>query len=247
MVTNADPQPSWGKTAPLVKICGVREPDDARAAASLGADFIGIVFAPSRRQVTMGQAQKIAAALRKEGLSEGRSPDADAATIERALQESRPLLVGVFADQDAETVNRIARECKLDIVQLAGSEPWEMCSQIERPVFKCLKVQEDYTAAEVRERIGEGVVPLLDPFVSGVYGGTGQRIDWNIAADVAQSVALVLAGGLSPENVADAVATVRPWAVDVSSGVETEGKKDVAKIRAFILAAKSPRSEKAPV
>ena len=247
MVTSADPQSSWGRTAPLVKICGVREPDDARAAASLGADFIGIVFAPSRRQVTMGQAQKIAAALRKTGFPGGRSPEVEAATIERVLNESRPLLVGVFADQDAETINRIARECKLDIVQLAGSEPWEMCAQIERPVFKCLKVREDYTAAEVRERIGEGGVPLLDPFVSGVYGGTGQRIDWDIAADVARSKTLVLAGGLSPENVAQAVVSVRPWAVDVSSGVETEGKKDVAKIRAFILAAKSPRSEEAHV
>jgi len=223
----------------LVKICGVTEPQHARAAATLGADFVGIVFAPSRRQVTIGQAQKIAVALGKLD----RPPLAvegptTTALVEEMLARCRPLLVGVFADQDADTVNAIADDCRLDIVQLSGSEPWEMCRQIRRPVFKCLKVRPGQTAQEVLASIGEGAIPLLDPYVEGTYGGTGQRLDWNLAAAVAREVPIVLAGGLTPDNVAQAIRQVRPWAVDVSSGVETDGQKDVAKIRAFIANAR---------
>ncbi len=231
---------SVGVRSCLVKICGVMEPQHARAAATLGADFVGIVFAPSRRQVTMGQAQKIAIALGK--LDHPPLPFAGPTTVEvveEMLACSRPLLVGVFADQDADTVNAIAEACRLDIVQLSGSEPWEVCAHLRRPVFKCLKVRPGQTAQEILASIKGGAIPLLDPFVEGTYGGTGQRLDWTVAAQVARQVPVVLAGGLTPENVAEAIRTVRPWAVDVSSGVESEGRKDVAKIRAFIAAAKT--------
>jgi phosphoribosylanthranilate isomerase len=224
----------------LVKICGVMEPQHARAAATLGADFVGIVFAPSRRQVTIGQARKIAMAL---GKLDRPTPPYSAPTttglVEELLATSRPLLVGVFADQDPDTVNAIAQDCHLDIVQLSGSEPWEMCRHIRRPVFKCLKVRPGQTAEEVLANIGEGAIPLLDPYVEGTYGGTGKALDWQIAAQVARQVPIVLAGGLTPENVSQAIKVVRPWAVDVSSGVETGGRKDVAKIRAFIANAKA--------
>ncbi len=223
----------------LVKICGVMEPQHARAAAALGADFVGVVFAPSRRQVTLGQAQKIAIALGK--LDRPPEPLGAPVTtddVERLLGRSRPLLVGVFADQDVETINTIADQCRLDIVQLSGSEPWDMCFQVRRPVFKCLKVRPGQTAAEVLAAIGAGAVPLLDPYVEGAYGGTGRTLDWDLAAEVARQVPIVLAGGLTPDNVAEAVRRVRPWAVDVSSGVETDGAKDMEKVRAFILAAK---------
>jgi len=224
----------------LVKICGVMEPQHARAAAALGADFIGVIFAPSRRQVTLGQAQKIAIALGKLDRPplEVQGP-ATAADIERLLERSRPLLVGVFADQDVQTINAIARECRLDIVQLSGSEPWEMCAQLSRPVFKCVKVRPGQMAASVLATIGEGAVPLLEPYVPGVYGGAGRELDWAVAAQVARQRPVVLAGGLHPGNVGEAVRIVRPWAVDVSSGVETEGAKDVEKIRSFILTAKA--------
>src|SRR3990170_6609335 len=121
----------------LVKICGVMDAKHARAAAAFGADFVGMVFAPSRRQVTIGQAKRIASALRKECgcLRSAASP----AEVEEAARKGRPLLVGVFADQDADTINSIAEECGLDIVQLSGSEPWEMCGMIKRPVLKCMK------------------------------------------------------------------------------------------------------------
>ncbi len=222
----------------LVKICGISDVKHARVAAALGADFVGIVFAPSRRQVTLGQAKRIAGGLRREP----RPKSASAATeeIEASLRTRRPLLVGVFADQDADTINSIAEEVGLDLVQLSGSEPWEMCESIERPVLKCMKVLNDQSAAEVLAEAGLGAIVLLDPYVEGTYGGTGQTVDWSIAAEVARRTPTVLAGGLTPMNVGEAVRTVHPWAVDVSSGVETEGVKDSEKIRAFIAAAKEP-------
>lgn len=220
----------------MVKICGVTDPKHARAAAAFGADFVGMVFAPSRRQVTIGQAKRIAAALRKErGCLR---PGALAPEVEEAARRRRPLLVGVFADQDADTINAIAEECGLDIVQLSGSESWEMCGMIRRPVFKCMKVKPGDSASGVMAGIGKGGIVLLDPYVAGTYGGTGQTLDWGVAAEVARRTATVLAGGLTPENVGEAVRKVRPWAVDVSSGVETDGVKDVEKMREFIAAAK---------
>ena len=220
----------------LVKICGVSEPRHARAAAACGADLIGVVFAPSQRQVTMGQAARIA-----ESLGERAAPPTAAAVdaVEERLRAGRPLLVGVFADQDPDTVNGIAREVGLDLVQLSGSEPWEVCAFIERPVLKCLKVRQGQTAAEVLAQVRSGALLLLDPYVEGAYGGAGVTLDWAVAAQVAKEQAVMLAGGLRPDNVARAVAGVHPWAVDVSSGVESDGVKDVAKIRAFIKAAKS--------
>jgi phosphoribosylanthranilate isomerase len=221
----------------LVKICGVTDPSHARAAAAFGADFVGMVFAPSRRQVTLGQAKSIAAALGKEPGK--RIADADIATIEEAIAERRPLLVGVFADQDSDTINAIAEEVALDLVQLSGSEPWEVNEHISRPVLKCMKVRAKETAPEVLRHYHGGAVLLLDPFVEGTYGGTGTTLDWRVAGEIARQTPTVLAGGLTPANVAEAVRTVHPWCVDVSSGVETEGEKDTDKIRAFILAAKS--------
>ncbi len=220
----------------LVKICGIWDVKHARAAAALGADFVGMVFAPSSRQVTLGQAKRIS-----EGLGKGQSPrinKPDAALILAALDSRRPLLVGVFADQDADTINAISEDVGLDLIQLSGSEPWEVCDHINRPIFKCMKVRQGETAEQVMIHVHEGAVVLLDPYVEGTYGGTGRILDWSMAAEIAQKTPTVLAGGLTPKNVGDAVRTVHPWAVDVSSGVETEGVKDSDKIRAFIAAAK---------
>lgn len=220
----------------LVKICGVSDVKHARAAAALGADFVGMVFAPSSRQVTLGQAKRIS-----EGLGKGQSPrisKPDAALILGALNSRRPLLVGVFADQDADTINAISEDVGLDLIQLSGSEPWEVCDHINRPIFKCMKVRQGETAEQVMVHVHEGAVVLLDPYVEGTYGGTGRTLDWSMAAEIAQQTPTVLAGGLTPKNVRDAVRTVHPWAVDVSSGVETEGVKDTDKIRTFIAAAK---------
>ena len=219
----------------LVKICGVSEPRHARAAASYGADLIGVVFAPSQRQVTMGQAGRIAESL---GQRAGPPAAATVEAVEARLRAGRPLLAGVFADQDADTINAIAAECGLDLVQLSGSEPWDVCEHLKRPVLKCMKVREGQLAEEVLSEVREGALVLLDPYVEGSYGGAGVTLDWRVAAQVAARVPVMLAGGLAPENVAKAVRTVHPWAVDVSSGVESDGVKDVSRIRAFIEAAK---------
>jgi phosphoribosylanthranilate isomerase len=220
----------------LVKICGVSDVAHARAAAALGADFVGMVFAPSRRQVTLGQAKRIAAGL---GTVEERTPSStDANGVEAALSRRRPLVVGVFADQDADTINDICDDVGLELVHLSGSEPWEVCAHIRRPIFKCMKVRDGETAQDLIAHIHEGAIVLLDPYVEGTYGGTGKTLDWNVASDIAKETTTVLAGGLTPDNVGKAVGVAHPWAVDVSSGVETNGVKDVEKIRAFIAAAK---------
>ncbi len=222
----------------FVKICGVSNPVSARAAAAVGADFIGIVFAPSKRQVTIGQAGRIAESL---GQREHVSNAAGATEIEAALGRRRPLLVGVFANQDADTINDIAEGCGLDLVQLSGSEPWELNEHIRRPILKCLKVRPEETAEELMTHFHGHAIVLLDPYVEGAYGGTGGTLDWSVAAAVARQTPTVLAGGLTPTNVGDAVRDVQPWGVDVSSGIETDGAKDPAKIRAFIAAAKAER------
>jgi phosphoribosylanthranilate isomerase len=220
----------------LVKICGVSDVTHARAAAALGADFIGMVFAPSRRQVTLGQAKRIAEGLGT--VEHHSSTGTDANGVEKALSQHRPLVVGVFADQDADTINAICDDVGLDLVQLSGSEPWEVCAHIRRPIFKCMKVRDGESPAQLMAHVHEGAIVLLDPYVEGTYGGTGKTLDWNVAAEIASTTTTVLAGGLTPDNIGKAVGVVHPWAVDVSSGVETDGVKDVDKIRAFIAAAK---------
>ncbi|HEY8766766.1 MAG TPA: phosphoribosylanthranilate isomerase [Dehalococcoidia bacterium] len=220
-----------------VKICGVSDPEHARVAAACGADFVGVVFAPSQRQVTLGQAKQVAKALGK--TSGDPIAGSDAATIEEALRRRRPLFVGVFADQDPDTINGIADEVGLDLVQLSGSEPWEVNAHLNRPVLKCMKMRDGETAADLLFHYRGTALLLLDPFVPGVYGGTGRTLDWRIAAEIARKTPTVLAGGLTPENVGEAVRGVQPWAVDVSSGVETDGAKDPTKIRDFIAAARS--------
>lgn len=224
----------------LVKICGISDPKHARLAAAFGADFIGMVFAPSKRQVTLGEAKRIAKALGKAGGP--RLQSGDPAAIEEALRVRRPLLVGVFADQDPDTINAIAEEVGLDLIQLSGSEPWEVNEHLVRPVLKCMKLREDEAAGAVMAHYHGGALLLLDPFVPGTYGGTGRTLDWTVAAEIAGQTPTVLAGGLTSANVGEAVRTVQPWAVDVSSGVETDGVKDPQKIRAFIAAARSAES-----
>ncbi len=235
----------------LVKICGIREPGHALAAAEAGADFIGLMFASSRRQVSVEEAQAVARVLGGEPLAaRGAASDAQtdrarwfrdrARDVEAMVQRKRPLLVGVFADAEPATINAIAADCGLDLVQLSGHEPWDACREIARPVIKAVRVPAGASAESVLGSVQAGAAHLchLDSDVRGALGGSGQTFDWGVAAEVARRFPIVLAGGLTPENVGEAVRQVRPWAVDVSSGVETEGVKDVAKIRAFIAAAK---------
>ena len=216
------------------KICGIRDVDAALVAADAGAAFLGFAFVHGvRRQLTLEQGQAIIPHVADE------------------LGGDCPGLVGLFADQDIDEVNRIVEACGLDYAQLCGSEEPDYWDQVGANIIKPIKVkpptseQEDVelVLAEVRNVVSRGCIAHLDSYKEGAFGGTGHSFDWNIAARVAQDYDVVLAGGLSPDNVARAIRQVTPWMVDVSSGVETDGVKDPTRIRAFAEAVRSASSE----
>ena len=208
-----------------VKICGITEVFQAQAAIEAGADLIGVVFAPSPRQVTYEKAQEIVAAVKKYSLP----------------------AVGVFVNMPAATVNTVASSCELDWVQLSGDETWEYCQQMEKPVIKAIHVPPELGEEELlahlesgqRELGSRSPIYLLDTLVENQYGGTGQVFAWEIAKRVVVKYPVIIAGGLHPGNVGQVVASLRPWGVDVSSGVESQGVKDVDKIKAFVQAVRS--------
>jgi phosphoribosylanthranilate isomerase len=205
-----------------IKICGLSETQHALAAAKAGADFLGVVFAPSQRQVSAKKALQIAKAIHS--------------------LRPHPDIVGVFVNSTAEEVNRVADYCNLDWVQLSGDETWDYCQQIERPIIKTVHVPGTKTAEEIISEIAMGYqllprqnfVCLVDSKVGNTYGGTGQTFDWKLAKEVSARFSVIIAGGLTPTNISQLVKEVQPWGVDVSSGVETDGQKDVAKIAEFI-------------
>jgi phosphoribosylanthranilate isomerase len=240
----------------LVKICGIRDPGTAVEAAKAGADMVGMVFADSKRKVTPQECYDVCEAVR--GI-ERRAPapaqfeapvrgevrwlswfGAWSEAIEQSVFRWRPLIVGVFADQSAEEVNDIAGAAGLDLVQLSGGESADYVRKIERPVMRALHVGPECTADELLDEAGGFACAafLLDTASPTARGGTGESFDWDVAADVAARLPFLLAGGLTPENVAAAIGRAEPWGVDVSSGVETGGKKDIEKVRAFVRAAK---------
>lgn len=239
----------------LVKICGLRDPETALEAAKAGADFVGIMFAESKRKATPKQCYDIVEAL-KEKRNQGRDASFDgprrgdvsanswfgawADEIEQAATRWRPLILGVFADMDADDVNNIADAAGMDLVQLSGGESTEFAARIHLPVIRAIHVSPGATEFDVWDAATPGTSAgiLLDTASPGTRGGTGEAFDWEVAREVARRTPFFLAGGLTPENVAEAVKQVAPWAVDVSSGVETDGSKDIEKIRAFIRAAK---------
>lgn len=211
-----------------VKICGIMDETHALAAADAGADFIGLVFAPSKRQVIPARAREIADAVKK----------SSAATK----------VVGVFVDAPVFQINEIADFCGLDVVQLSGDESWEDCGKIANPVIKAIRVGrqslEDICAelsAASRLLARRRFITLLDSEVEGKYGGTGETFNWDLAREVAKKFQVIIAGGLDPQNVAMLIKRVSPWGVDVSSGVESDGVKDASKIRAFIEAVRSTK------
>jgi phosphoribosylanthranilate isomerase len=207
-----------------VKICGIRDKAHALAAIEAGSNFIGLVFAPSQRQVTPAQAGEIVNVVKK--------------------RSKATAVVGVFVNMPADEINRTASSCNLDWVQLSGDESWEYCHQITKPLIKAIRIKPGQRSEEISEELARGVgiissqkcVCLLDSQVKDKYGGTGMTFDWRLAQQAAEQFPVIIAGGLTSENVTQAIEIVAPWGVDVSSGVETEGVKDIAKIRAFINA-----------
>jgi len=207
-----------------IKICGISQENHALAAAEAGVDFIGLVFAPSPRQVTPAQAEKIAGKVNQHGY--------------------RTELIGVFVNTPASAVNEIADTCHLDRVQLSGDETWAYCHEITRPIIKVMRVSGKENARDIYKSLASGEEALsgqkhsflLDSKVKGRYGGSGIPFNWSLARTVARGFPLIIAGGLTPENVSLVIKRVKPWGVDVSSGVEINGVKHIARIRAFIKA-----------
>lgn len=203
-----------------VKICGVTRVEDARQAWAAGADALGLNFYP-------------------------RSPRYVTAEVAAALARTRPPLgsvVGVFVNEAADTIRTLVRECGLTAVQLHGDEPPEACSGYGVPIIKALRVRGPEDVERARSYVGVGDVAalLLDGAAPG-YGGGGVGFDWSLVARLVDAgVPVLVAGGLHPGNVQEAVRATRPYGVDVASGVEASpGIKDADAVRAFVRAVRT--------
>ncbi|MEX0762755.1 MAG: phosphoribosylanthranilate isomerase [Dehalococcoidia bacterium] len=219
---------------PKVKICGLRDAASALAAADAGADFLGVVFVEGvRRQVQPSDARAFVDQYR-DGRQHTDAPP--------------PKLVGLFRNQPADWVNQVVTEIGLDYVQLCGEEDEAYISQLSTPVFRQVRVKEDASPAgltgEVAPHLASGRIVVLDRYDAKLPGGGGEVFDWSAAVGIAAEEHVLLAGGLTPENVRSAIDRLHPWGVDVSSGVEVNGTKDPSRIRAFVQAA---RGGKLPV
>lgn len=195
-----------------IKICGITRSEDALVCAHAGADAIGLVFyPPSPRHVVAAQAAAIARAL-------------------------PPFVttVGLFVNPAMEQVEAVLSEVHLDVLQFHGDEPPEFCAGFGVPYLKAIRVKAGVDLVQCAIRYQEAQGLLLDAYVDGTPGGTGKSFDWELIP-AGLPLPVILSGGLEPANIADAIRRVRPWAVDVSSGVEaSKGIKDAAKIAAFI-------------
>ena len=198
-----------------VKICGITNLEDAIAAAELGADAVGFVMYPkSPRCVKPAQVKLI-------------------------ISQLPPYVtpVGVFANQDFQEVWKMMEACGFDLAQLQGNEAPEFCQRLDSRVIKAIRVRDGDSIKQMSKYAVRAFV--LDTYLEDQFGGTGERFDWDLAVQARQYGRIILAGGLTPENVREAVAKVEPYGVDVSSGVEKHlGKKDHAKIEKFIKQAK---------
>jgi phosphoribosylanthranilate isomerase len=216
-----------------IKICGLTRARDVRLALTLGADYLGFIFAPSLRQVVPVGVAAILRSLEKEQ-SEKRAPGSPAA--ER---------VGVFVDADRSFIDEAVHQAGLTMLQLHGDEDPEYCGQFGLPVIKALRIRDQIRDRGIFEQVHSYLTPyiLLEPYVQGKHGGTGVQADWQLAAEIVRAFPdkrFFLAGGLRAENVQAAVAAVRPFAVDASSALESRpGIKDRQKMEAFIEAVRS--------
>lgn len=200
-----------------VKICGITNIADAFAAIEAGADALGFVFyKASPRSITPEKASEI-------------------------IRKIPPLLstVGVFVNENPVKIKKIINLTRIDVVQLHGEEPPDMCELISNRIIKAFRVKSLESLDPLIHYKNKVSAFLLDTYTPDIFGGTGQIFNWDIAIDAKQFGQIILAGGLTPDNITSAVKRVRPYAVDVSSGIESEkGKKDHKKMKLFIQKAK---------
>ena len=210
----------------VIKVCGIREPEHGVAAAEAGADIIGFIFAPSRREVTAETARACLDAARRI------NPDI--------------LACGVFVNASGDEITDVVRDAGLDLVQLHGDEGAAFAASLPVPAMRVLRPKPGTSADAILETIREyeeamaaPVAVMLDTFSVAAAGGTGEMLDWNLAAAVNAGTPVVLAGGLDPQNVAEAIAMVHPLGVDASTGMEVDGRKSADLIHAFVGAARA--------
>ncbi|BCX02608.1 MAG: N-(5'-phosphoribosyl)anthranilate isomerase [Candidatus Roseilinea sp.] len=219
----------------VVKICGITNLDDALCAIDAGTDLLGFIFYPkSPRAVTLEIAREIVAGIRGKGVEAG--------NWGLGSRESRVRCVGVFVNESPADMLRVLDEVGLDFAQLSGRESPDDLAAMGGRAYKAIREWDDAGATFAQLSSAHPYLPelLLDANHATLYGGSGQRADASLALSLARRYRLLLAGGLTPDNVADVIRTVRPWGVDVASGVEASpGKKDHAKVRAFVAAAKA--------
>ncbi len=205
-----------------VKICGITNPEDASLAVDLGADALGFIFAPSPRQVSPEAARHI-------------------------IMDLPPFVktVGVFVNEDLEAINDTMRFCGLDMIQMHGDETPELCGRFMPRVIKALRIKEKSDLESVLAYKGAVRALLLDTYSEKRAGGTGETFDWNLAIEIkGTGIPIILAGGLGPSNIEEAISLVRPYAVDVNSGVErTAGKKSKALMEELFQKIKKIRSQ----
>lgn len=205
-----------------IKICGIKTLPDALAAIDAGADYLGFNFYPKSPRF-----------IEKQTCTEITS------VLKRDYPQVR--LVGVFVNSTVEEIQDILDTCSLDLAQLHGDETPEMVLSFGGKAFKAIRLSSETSVDPflAKQSAPESVLPalLVDASVKGVYGGSGVTADWDGAAELAKKYPLLLAGGLTPENVAEAIHRVKPWGVDVASGVESApGEKDPGRMKAFVRA-----------
>ncbi|MBI4220688.1 MAG: phosphoribosylanthranilate isomerase [Chloroflexi bacterium] len=223
---------SSAPSSPRIKICGLRDADNALIAADAGADFLGFAFVENvRRQLLPPQGKAVILSFRH-------------SWKHAAGNRAAPRVAGLFRNQAIDFVKQVIDQCGLDVAQLCGDEDRKFAKSLGIQVLRQVRVRPTDTPLRLRERVlaaldaGESV--QLDRDDPKVPGGGGVPFDWRAAEGVANLTGVLLSGGLDPVNVAAAVNRLHPWGVDVSSGVETSGVKDPDKIRAFIRAARPP-------
>lgn len=205
-----------------IKICGVTRPQDAAAAVAAGADAVGVVLAPSKREITLERAAEVLAGV-------------------------PPFVarVGVFVDPGPEQVRRAVKALGLSVVQLHGDEAPDVCAASPAPVVKAFSVGPGFDPACAGAYRGVVRALLVDASAAGMKGGTGATLDWHgLAGRVPAWAPVILAGGLCPSNVGEAIGAFRPFAVDVSSGVESSpGVKDCDRMNEFCAAVRAADME----